>query len=133
VANQATSEARRAPRKEKDMNMTEVMFGAAITFAFFVFIFHNASAYRLTQIVGYVWIPDLIMHGSVVYMFIGNGVVLIAAELAAVCMSMYMRGVRRAIGLRRLERRGWKLVWVYYTLKDWKLKVAARHARRSSV
>jgi hypothetical protein len=115
------------------MNIAALLIGAAIVFAFFVFIFHNASAYRLTQIVGYVWIPDVLMHGTVVYMFIGNGFALMCAELAAVCMSVYMRGVRRAIGLRRLERRGWKLVWVYYTLKDWKLKVAARHARRSNV
>lgn len=90
------------------------MFLIAALISFFsawLLLGHVSPAMR-RRIVGYAGWADLIVHGTVIVMFMGTSTLgLLQAEAAAILWSLWLRAYRWAFGYERLER--WK--WVRFT------------------
>ena len=112
--------------------MTEILFTACIMMLFFYTIMHSASKRTMQIIVGYFVLSNVIVHVLVISITAQfNSVFAIGGELAAVMFTVYLFAVRRSIGLLRLERKGLRLKWTWYSATMWQLACAQREATKS--
>lgn len=70
------------------------MFLAAfISFCSFMFIMSHISRKWFARLVGYKGWVDLLLHGSILWMFLGTSTLgLLQAEAAGIMFSLYLRG-----------------------------------------
>lgn len=86
-----------------------VFFAAVVSFISFLLIVRHLSQKWLRRMVGHMWVPDLTVHGTVIWMFLGTSTLgLIQAELAAIMFSVWLRAYRKAFGYERFSLHGWK-------------------------
>lgn len=92
------------------------MFVAAfITFCSFMLLISHVAPQTMRRLVGYKGKVDLVLHGTVIAMFIGTSTDgLLQAEAAAIMFSLFLRGYRYTMGYESLERSRFKLSWVRY-------------------
>lgn len=112
--------------------MAEIMFTALVMMAFFYTVMHSTSKFTKQVVVGYFIASNVIVHVLVISITAQfNSVFAIGGELAAVMFTVYLFAVRQSIGLQRLERRGLRLKWTWYSASMWKLACAQREAAKS--
>jgi hypothetical protein len=98
---------------------------------FFYTMIHFASKRTMQRVVGYFVLSNMAIHILVISLTAQfNSVFAIGGELAAVMFTVYLFAVRRSIGLLRLEHRGFKPVWVWYSDASWKVECAKRVANK---
>lgn len=89
-----------------------VIGAALISFFSFALIAWHLSRDQLQKLAGFALPIDLILHTSVLAMFIGTSTLgLMQAELSAILFTLAMRGYRVLFGYRKLRRQGAKLRW----------------------
>lgn len=87
------------------------IIGAALItfFAMFCITWH-LSRTTCQRIAGYALFVDLLIHGSVLYVFLGTSTLgLMQAELSAIFFTLALRGYRFAFGYQRVARGRWVL------------------------
>lgn len=86
----------------------DILGAAVISFAGMLLIIHHLSPQWMRRLVGYKGIVDVLLHGSILYMFFGTSTLgLLQAELCGIMFSIYLRCYRRAFGFEKFTRRGW--------------------------
>lgn len=92
------------------------MFLAAfVSFVSFWVVLHQLPPSLVRKLVGYKTFMNVLLHGSVLWMFIGTSTEgLLQAEAAAIMFSIWVEAYRRLQGYERLVRIGWKFSWVRY-------------------
>ncbi len=89
-----------------------VFAAAIITFLAFVLLSTHLTRISMRKLVGYALPIDIIVHASVLIMFMGGSTLgLLQAELSAIFFSLAIRGYRWAYGYMRLERKGARIRW----------------------
>lgn len=85
------------------------VFGAAlISFFAVVLICWHLSPRAMRRLVGYPLIIDVLMHGTVIYVFYGTSTLgLLQAELSAIFISLSIRGYRSLYGWERMHGTRW--------------------------
>ena len=62
----------------------------------------------MRRLVGYAGWFDLMLHGSILLLFLGTSTLgLLQAEAAGICFSLYLRAYRHLQGYERITPRGW--------------------------
>lgn len=85
-----------------------MLIAAVITFVSTMLIITHLSAKWTRRLVGYKGAVDLVLHGTVIYMFLGTSTEgLLQAECAAIFISLWIRAYRWAFGYERLVGRRW--------------------------
>lgn len=88
-----------------------VLAAALISFFSLALISMHLSPQSRRRIVGYALWIDIILHGGVLYMFMGTSTLgLLQAELSAIFISLAIRLYRKLYGFERFK----KLRWVRY-------------------
>lgn len=84
------------------------LIAAFITFGSFALFCTHFSPTFVRRAMGYaIWI-DLLMHGTILWMFLGTSTMgLLQAEAAGILFSLSFRVYRWAFGYERLGARGW--------------------------
>lgn len=85
------------------------VFGAALVsfFGLFLLSWHLQRS-TMQRIAGYAMWVDLLLHGSIIYMFMGTSTLgLMQAELSAIFFTIALRGYRYVRGYQRFERMRW--------------------------
>ena len=86
----------------------EVMLAAFVSFTAFVLLLNHLSAHWMRRLVGYKGYFDLMLHGSILWIFLGTSTLgLLQAEAAGICFSIYLRLYYWSWGYERLTSRGW--------------------------
>ncbi len=86
-----------------------MLFAAAVTFASLLLLLAHLPRQWSRRFAGYAGPVDLLLHGTLLYMFIGTSTTgLIQAEAAGVCVSLLIRAYRWLFGYEKFGRRGWK-------------------------
>ena len=81
--------------------------GFVTFFAVWMLTTHLPSHW-MRRIVGYCGWVDLILHGSILMLFLGTSTIgLLQAEAAGICFSLYLRGYRKLNGFERMSTKGW--------------------------
>lgn len=82
---------------------------ALVSFMAFYLLLSHISSKAMRRLVGYKGYVDLVLHTSVIYMFLGTSTDgLIQAEAAAILFSVTLRGYAYFAGYERLTLRGWQ-------------------------
>ena len=85
-----------------------VIGAALISFFGIVLLSWHLSRSTMQRIVGYAGYIDLMLHGSVIYLFIGTSTLgLMQAELSAIFFTLALRAYRYLRGYQRFERMRW--------------------------
>ncbi|OYV62956.1 MAG: hypothetical protein B7X03_03615 [Parcubacteria group bacterium 21-58-10] len=85
-----------------------IFIAAFISFVSFMVLMMHMPGHMIRKLVGQMWIPDILMHGTVLYLFFGTSTMgLIQAEAAAIMFSLWLRYYRWAYGSEKLTLRGW--------------------------
>lgn len=85
-----------------------MVVAAFVTFFSFLLVLNHLPAHWMRRLVGYVGFTDIILHGTIIYIFIGTSTQgLLQAEAAGICFSLYLRGYRWLRGYERLEQFRW--------------------------
>lgn len=80
-----------------------------ISFASFWLLASHISPRGMRRLVGYKGYVDLVLHTTVIMMFIGTSTDgLIQAEGACILFSISLRAYRWAMGYEKLTRTGWQ-------------------------
>lgn len=84
------------------------LIAALISFGSFALIATHLSPSTVRRAMGYaIWI-DIVMHVSILAMFLGTSTLgLLQAEAAGIMFSLSFRVYRWAFGYEKLTRRGW--------------------------
>ncbi len=88
-----------------------MILAAFVTFLSFMLILSHLGPAKMRRIVGYKGYADLVLHGSIIFLFIGTSTLgLLQAEAAGICFSLYLRGYSRFVGFERYDRstKRWK-------------------------
>jgi hypothetical protein len=93
------------------------MFTAAfVSFASFLLIMSHLSPEWMRRLVGYKGIVDVVLHSSILWMFLGTSTMgLLQAEAAGICFSLYLRFYYWAWGYERMTTSGWQRYAGYFT------------------
>ena len=85
------------------------MFVAAfVSFFSFYFLLSHLSPRARRRMVGYKGPIDVVLHASVIYLFLGTSTMgLLQAEAAAICFSLYLRGYSYLYGYERIIDGKW--------------------------
>lgn len=87
-----------------------IMGAALITFFALVCVTWHLSRTTCQRIVGYALLVDLLVHGTVIYVFMGKSTLgLMQAELSAIFVTLAIRGYRHAFGYQRIVAGRWVL------------------------
>jgi hypothetical protein len=90
-----------------------MLTAAFVSFASFALLLTHMSPQTLRRIVGYKGYVDVILHGTILWMFFGTSTMgLLQAEAAGICFSLYLRFYSWAFGYERLNQH---LSWVRYS------------------
>lgn len=85
-----------------------MIVAAFVTFFSFLLVLNHLPARWMRRIVGYVGFVDLVLHASIITLFIGTSTQgLLQAEAAGICFSLYLRAYRWLQGYERLEGMRW--------------------------
>lgn len=85
-----------------------VIGAALISFFGIVLLSWHLSRSTMQRIVGYAGYIDVLLHGSVIYLFIGTSTLgLMQAELSAIFFTLALRAYRYLRGYQRFERMRW--------------------------
>jgi hypothetical protein len=86
-----------------------IFIDALISFTAFYLLLSHLSGTTMRRLVGYKGSVDVVLHGTVICMFIGTSTDgLMQAEAAAILFSIYLRGYAHFAGYERLTRKGWQ-------------------------
>lgn len=89
-----------------------VLGAALISFFSFALIAWHLKREQLQKLAGFALPIDLILHTSILAMFIGTSTLgLMQAELSAILFTLAMRGYRKLFGYQKLTRKGARLKW----------------------
>lgn len=90
------------------------MFVAAfVTFCSFMLLMSHMNPRTLRRLVGYKGKVDVVLHATVIFMFIGTSTDgLLQAEAAAIMFSLFLRGYRYLKGYEVYQR---KVGWVRFS------------------
>ena len=86
------------------------MFVASfVTFCSFMLLISHMSPRMMRRLVGRKGMVDLVLHTTVIMMFIGTSTEgLLQAEAAAIMFSLFLRGYKKALGYEQWSRKtGW--------------------------
>lgn len=87
-----------------------VLGAALISFFGFILLATHFERSTLQRIAGYAKYVDIVLHVSVIYMFMGTSTLgLMQAELSAIMFTICLRAYRWLRGFQRLERGKWVL------------------------
>ncbi len=85
-----------------------VLAAALISFLSFALITWHIPRSTMRAICGYALVFDIILHGGVIWLFIGTSTLgLLQAELSAILITCALRAYRFAFGYRKLSAKGW--------------------------
>lgn len=88
--------------------MFAIFFSALISFFSIALLLSHLSPTAMRRIAGYAGWVDLILHGTVILLFMGTSTHgLIQAEASAILFSLFLRGYRWYYGYERLRWDGW--------------------------
>jgi len=86
-----------------------ILIAALISFFSVTLLLSHLSQRAVRRIVGYCGWVDLMLHGTVIYLFMGTSTLgLIQAEASAIMFSLALRSYRYFKGYERLTSSGWK-------------------------
>lgn len=86
-----------------------ILIAALISFFSVALLLSHLSPSMVRRIVGYCGWVDLLLHGTVIYLFMGTSTLgLIQAEASAIMFSLALRSYRYFKGYERLTWDGWK-------------------------
>ncbi|MBS0212207.1 MAG: hypothetical protein JSR26_03375 [Proteobacteria bacterium] len=86
-----------------------VVLAAFISFCSIWFLLTHVSAKWMRRLVGHKGLVDLVLHGTVIFLFLGTSTLgLLQAELAAIMFSISLRVYRYLFGFERLTAHGWE-------------------------
>lgn len=84
------------------------LIAAFISFGSFALIVSHLSPVTVRRAMGYALWIDIVMHVSILAMFLGTSTLgLLQAEAAGIMFSLSFRLYRWLLGYERLTRRGW--------------------------
>lgn len=85
-----------------------MILAAFVSFTGFMLVLHHLNARWLRRLVGYKGFVDLLLHGTILWMFLGTSTMgLLQAEAAGILFSLYLRGYSKLMGYERLVRGRW--------------------------
>lgn len=77
-------------------------------FSFWLLVSH-ISPRIMRRLVGYKGVVDVVMHGTIIWMFLGTSTDgLLQAEAAGILFSLYLRGYHKLFGYERLVNMRWQ-------------------------
>ena len=80
----------------------DLVSAAIISFVGFMLIIHHIPKQFFRRLVGYKGWVDVILHGSIIWMFLGTSTLgLMQAELAGILFSLYLRGYAYMAGYEK--------------------------------
>lgn len=86
-----------------------MLSATAVTFVGILLLLAHLPPQLARRLAGYAGPVDVLMHGALLYMFIGTSTLgLIQAEAAGICVSLLVRTYRWLLGYEKLSRRGWQ-------------------------
>lgn len=86
-----------------------MILAAFVSFISFWLVLSHLPAHWLRRLVGYAGWVDLLLHGTILWLFLGTSTMgLLQAEAAGICFSLYLRGYRYLRGFERLSASGWR-------------------------
>jgi len=86
-----------------------MIVAAFVSFFSFYFLLSHLSPSTRRKMVGYKGVFDVLLHGAVIYLFLGTSTMgLLQAEAAAICFSLYLRGYSHFYGYERLVDGKWQ-------------------------
>jgi len=93
-----------------------MIISAFVTFTVWILLIKHCKAQTIRRIFGYALAIDLVLHGTILFMFFGTSTEgLLQAEAAGIMFSLYIRFYRRAWGYERFEHwPGVGYCWVRY-------------------
>lgn len=90
-----------------------MILAAFVSFISFLLVLHHLPPKYFRRLVGYVGWADLILHGTILFMFLGTSTLgLLQAEAAGILFSLYLRTYRWAWGTERWELYNGTYKWV---------------------
>ena len=85
-----------------------MIVAAFISFIGFLLVIHHMSPRWMRRLVGYKGYSDLLMHGTILWMFLGTSTMgLLQAEAAGIMFSLYLRAYAKLLGYERFTTKGW--------------------------
>lgn len=86
-----------------------MIVAAFVSFFSFYFLLSHLSPTARRRMVGYKGPIDVMLHGSVIWLFLGTSTMgLLQAEAAAICFSIYLRGYSYLYGYERYISGSWQ-------------------------
>lgn len=85
-----------------------MIVAAFVTFVSFLLVLTHLPAHWMRRLVGYCGFVDIVLHVSIISLFLGTSTQgLLQAEAAGICFSLYLRGYRWLLGYERFEAFKW--------------------------
>lgn len=85
-----------------------MLSAAAVTFVGILLLLAHLPSHWARRLAGYAGPVDLLLHGALIYMFIGTSTTgLLQAEAAGICVSLLVRTYRWLLGYEKLSYKGW--------------------------
>lgn len=85
-----------------------VFAAALISFFAMMLLTIHLSRTTMRRICGYALVVDVLMHGSVIWLFMGTSTLgLLQAELSAIMATVSLRAYRLCLGYEKLTAKGW--------------------------
>lgn len=79
-----------------------ILFAACVSFFGLMLVVHHMSSAWMRRLVGFKGIVDIVLHGTIIYMFFGTSTLgLLQAELCGIMFSVYLRAYRWLFGYER--------------------------------
>lgn len=91
-----------------------MLASALVTFVSLWLLIQHIPAGRMRRVVGYMGWFDLLLHGTIIILFVGTFSGLMQAEAAGIMISLYLRVYRWSFGFERVERYQGKRQWMRY-------------------
>lgn len=86
-----------------------MLSSAAVTFVGLLLLLAHLPPQWARRLAGYAGPADVLLHGALLYMFLGKSATgLIQAEAAGICVSLTIRMYRWLLGYEKLTRSGWQ-------------------------
>ena len=79
-----------------------------VSFISFMLIIHHLPKHWIRRLVGYKGWVDLVLHGTIIWLFMGTSTHgLLQAEAAGICFSLYLRAYAYFAGYEKIEKGRW--------------------------
>ncbi len=86
-----------------------MLVAAFVSFFSFWLVMKHLPDRWVRRIVGYRMVVDIVMHITILYMFLGTSTMgLLQAEAAGICFSLYLRAYVKLYGEERIVGGRWK-------------------------